>query len=127
MASNGIIPFQVSMLNNINYENWSIKMKALLEVQDIWEMVEKGYNESQDESNLSQAEKDSLRDSRKRDKKALYLIFQGLDDEAFEKISNVKSAKVARKKLQTSYNGAEQVKKVHLQILRGEFEALHMK
>ncbi|XP_028556025.1 uncharacterized protein LOC110109975 [Dendrobium catenatum] len=127
MASNGMIPFQVPTLNNSNYDNWSIKMKALLGAQDVWEMIEKGYNEPQDESSLSQAQKDSLRDSRKRDKKALYLIFQGLDDDSFEKISDAKSAKEAWEKLQTSYKGAEQVKKVRLQTLRGEFEALHMK
>ncbi|PKU71906.1 hypothetical protein MA16_Dca021744 [Dendrobium catenatum] len=127
MASNGMIPFQVPTLNNSNYDNWSIKMKALLGVQDVWEMIEKGYKEPQDESSLSQAQKDSLRDSRKRDKKALYLIFQGLDDDSFEKIFDAKSAKEAWEKLQTSYKGAEQVKKVRLQTLRGEFEALHMK
>ncbi|XP_020688719.2 uncharacterized protein LOC110104092 [Dendrobium catenatum] len=127
MASNGMIPFQVPTLNNSNYDNWSIKMKALLGAQDVWEMIEKGYKEPQDESSLSQAQKDSLRDSRKRDKKALYLIFQGLDDDSFEKLSDVKSAKEAWEKLQTSYKGAEQVKKVCLKTLRGEFEALHMK
>ena len=45
----------------------------------------------------------------------------------FEKSSEAKSAKEAWEKLQTSYKRAEQVKKVHLQTLRGEFEALHMK
>ncbi|PKU77376.1 Retrovirus-related Pol polyprotein from transposon TNT 1-94 [Dendrobium catenatum] len=84
-------------------------MKALLGAQDVWEMIEKGYKEP------------------KRDKKALYLIFQGLDDDSFEKLSDVKSAKEAWEKLQTSYKGAEQVKKVCLKTLRGEFEALHMK
>ncbi|PKU60484.1 Retrovirus-related Pol polyprotein from transposon TNT 1-94 [Dendrobium catenatum] len=84
-------------------------MKALLGAQDVWEMIEKGYKEPT------------------RDKKALYLIFQGLDDNAFEKISDAKSAKEAWEKLHTSYKGAKQVKKVRLQTLRGEFEVLHMK
>ena len=119
--------FQVPMLNKSNYDNWSIKMKALLGAHDVWDVVEKGYNEPQDEATLSQAQKDSLKDSRKRDKKALYLIYQALDDDGFEKISSATSAKEAWEKLQTSCKGAEQVKKVRLQTLRGEFEALHMK
>ena len=36
------------------------------------------------EGSLSQTQRDSLRDSRKRDKKTLYLIYQGLDDDAFK-------------------------------------------
>ena len=53
----------------------------------MWEIVEKGHKESKNEGTLSQALKDSLRDSRNRDKKALYLIYQGLDEDAYEKIS----------------------------------------
>ena len=125
--ANGMVSFQVPTLKNDNYDNWSIKMKALLGAHDVWEVVEKGYTESEDESTLSQTQKDSLKDSRKRDKKALYLIYQALDDDGFEKISSAKSAKEAWNKLQTSCKGSEQVKKVRLQILRGEFESLHMK
>ena len=122
-----MVPFQVPMLNKSNYDNWSIKMKALLGSQDVWEIVEKGYVEPENDGGLSQAQKDSLRDSRKRDKKALYLIYQGLDDDAFEKISEAKMAKKAWEKLQTSYKGADPIKKVRLQTLRVEFETLHMK
>ena len=39
----------------------------------------------------------------------------------------MKSTKEAWEKLQTSYKGAYPVKKVRLQTLRVEFEALHMK
>ncbi|KAK4253218.1 hypothetical protein QN277_010548 [Acacia crassicarpa] len=127
MASSNMVPFQVPMLTKSNYDNWSIKMKALLGSQDVWEMVEKGYNEPQEGATLSQAQRDSLKDSRKRDKKALYLIYQGLDEDAFEKISKATTAKEAWEKLQTSYKGAEPVKKVRLQTLRSGFETLHMK
>ena len=101
-------------------------MKAILGSQNVCEIVGKGHKESKNEGTLPQAQY-RLRDSRKRDNKALYMIYQGLDEEAFEKILEVKSAKEAWEKLQTSYKGADPVKKVHLQTLRAEFEALHMK
>ena len=63
-----MVSFQVPTLNKSNYDNWSIKIKALLGLQDVWEIVEKGHKESENEGTLSQAQKDSLRDSRKRDK-----------------------------------------------------------
>ncbi|XP_057776317.1 uncharacterized protein LOC130995181 [Salvia miltiorrhiza] len=119
--------FQVPMLNKSNFDNWSIKMKALLGAHDVWEIVENGYEEPRDEATLSQQQKDRLRDARKRDKKALCLIYQALGDDDFEKISNASTAKEAWEKLQNACKGAEQVKKVRLQTLRGEFESLHMK
>ncbi|KAE8727985.1 hypothetical protein F3Y22_tig00004899pilonHSYRG00012 [Hibiscus syriacus] len=128
--ANGMAPFQVPTLNNNNYDNWSIKMKALLGSQDVWDIIEKGYNEPADDdvfATLTPDQKTTLKDSRKRDKKALYLIYQALDDDGFEKISSASSSKEAWEKLQTSYKGSEQVKKVRLQTLRGEFESLNMK
>ncbi|KAJ4702077.1 Retrovirus-related Pol polyprotein from transposon TNT 1-94 [Melia azedarach] len=102
-------------------------MKALFGAQDVWEVVEKGYNEPRDDvaiSVLTQAQRDTLKDSRKRDKKALYVIYQALDDDAFEKISNATSAKQAWDKLQTSYKGAEQVKKAISNQLKRNGEKL---
>ncbi|CAN6716122.1 unnamed protein product [Malus baccata var. baccata] len=110
--------FQVPVVNNNNFDNWSIKMKALLGAHDVWEVVEKCYIEPEDEDTLIQAQNESLKYTRKRDKKALYLIYQALDDNGFEKVSSATSAKQAWEKLQTSYKGAEQVKKVRLQVLR---------
>lgn len=102
-------------------------MMAIIGAHDAWEIVEKGFVEPENEASLSQTQKDSLRDSRKRDKKALCLIYQGLDEDTFEKVVGAKTAKEAWEKLRTSYKGADQVKKVRLQTLRGEFEALQMK
>ncbi|XP_013614679.1 PREDICTED: uncharacterized mitochondrial protein AtMg00810-like [Brassica oleracea var. oleracea] len=84
---------------------------AILGAHDVWEIVEKGFVEPENDGGLSQKQKDGLRDSRKRDKKALCLIYQGLDEDIFEKVARAKTSKEAWEKLQTSYKGAEQVKK----------------
>ena len=60
-------------------------MKAILGAHDVWDIVEKGYSEPQNDASLSQSVKDSLKYSRKKDKKALFLIYQALDDDSFEK------------------------------------------
>ncbi|GAU21256.1 hypothetical protein TSUD_286660 [Trifolium subterraneum] len=99
MANNGV-PLQVPMLTKSNYDNWSLRMVALLGAHDVWEIVEKGLVIPENETTLSQTQKDSLRDSRKRDKKALCLIYQGLDEDTFEKVSGEKTAKEAWEKLQ---------------------------
>ncbi|KAL5578996.1 hypothetical protein UlMin_011438 [Ulmus minor] len=91
----GVAFFQVPTLNNNNYDSWSIKMKALLGVHDVWDVVEKGFIEPENEAALTQDQNTALKDSRKRDKKALFLIYQALDDDDFEKISSATSAKQA--------------------------------
>ncbi|KAL8095102.1 uncharacterized protein LOC141691801 [Apium graveolens] len=106
MANNSV-PFQIPLLNKSNYDNWSLRMMALIGAHDVWEIVEKGYNESANEVGLSQVQKDSLKDSRKRDKKALCLIYQGIDEDTFEKISSAESSKKAWEKLRTSFKGLD--------------------
>nr|XP_028952653.1 uncharacterized protein LOC114822461 [Malus domestica] len=97
MANNVMAAFQVPVVNNNNFDNWSIKMKALLGAHDVWEVMEKGYIELEDEDTLIQAQKESLKDSRKRDKKVLYFIYQALDDNGFEKVSSATSTKNGEK------------------------------
>ena len=127
MANGGIMSFQVPQLKGSKFDNWSIKMKALLGAHDVWDVVEKGFIVPENEATLTAAQKENLKDLKKKENKAKYLIFQSLDEDAFEKIAGTTSSKEAWEKLETSYKGAEQVKKVRLQTLRGEFESLHMK
>ncbi|XP_026452242.1 uncharacterized protein LOC113352660 [Papaver somniferum] len=102
-------------------------MNVLLGSQDAWEIIEKGYVELEDEAALPQNEKDMLHISRKRDKRALFLIYQRMDESSFENISRASIAKQALDILKNSYKGVDKVKKVQLQTLRGEFESLSMK
>lgn len=50
MESN-MFPFQVPMLNKSKYDNWSIKLKGLPGALDLWEIVEKGHEEPENEGN----------------------------------------------------------------------------
>lgn len=105
-------------------------MKVLLGLYDNWDIVESGYSEPADaaaEVALPNAEKTVLKESRKKDKKALYTIFQGFDESTFEKISEAKTAKDAWEILQKSFQGVKKVRNVRLQVLRGEFKNIKMK
>ncbi|XP_022841983.1 uncharacterized protein LOC111365680 [Olea europaea var. sylvestris] len=72
------------------------------------EVVEKGYDELENEGALSQAQRNDLQSH-------------------FEKVAFSTKAKEVWEILENNFKGIEKVKKVHLQIFRGEFESLYMK
>jgi len=102
-------------------------MKALLGPQDALDVVENDYSESEGTGGLTYAQKDALKDLWKKEKKALFFIYQGVDESTFKKIANATTSKQAWEILQNFYKGADRVKKVRLQTLRKEFECLEMK
>ncbi|KAK2415073.1 hypothetical protein QL285_037593 [Trifolium repens] len=103
-------------------------MVALLGAHDVWEIVEKDLVNAENEDNLSQTQKDSLRDSRMRDKKTPCLIYQGLDENTFEMVLGAKTTTEAWKKLRNLLQGSRSSEEGKcLQTLRREFEALRMK
>lgn len=68
-TNNNQIQPQIPIFNGKNYEFCAIKMKTLFCSQDIWDLVEKGFAEPQDDAAyqiLQQAEKDQLKDNRKK-------------------------------------------------------------
>ena len=76
---------------------------------------------------LTAAERDLLRDNRKKDSKALFYLFQSLHESIFPWIETATKSKEAWDILKTIYQGMEKVKIAKLQMLRRDFETLLMK
>ena len=81
---------QLPQFNGKNYDYWAITMRALFVSQDLWELVEDGFVEPADEQTfnvLTQAEKDVLKNNRKKDSKALFLLYQAVNESVFPRIA----------------------------------------
>ncbi|KAL7213229.1 hypothetical protein ACSBR2_015854 [Camellia fascicularis] len=81
-----------------NFDQWCVQMKALFGLQELSVVIDLGYKKLVDQptaATLTQVEKDSLRDNRKKDKKALLFLYQAIDEIVFEKISSATTAKEA--------------------------------
>ena len=96
-------------------------MKVLLGSQDLWEIVQTGYDEP-----TTEAERIAAKDSSKKNQKALLLIFQGVDEALFEKVSGATTAKAAWEILHKVFQGVDKAKQVRLQSLRAEYNSLRM-
>ena len=49
---------------------------------NVWDVVEKSFIVPENEATLTAAQKENLKDLKKKDNKAKYLIFQSLDEDA---------------------------------------------
>jgi len=61
---------QLPLFDGKNYDYWAITMKALFASQDLWEIVEDGFEQPADENEfnaLTQGEKDLLKSHKKKD------------------------------------------------------------
>eukprot|EP00253_Pinus_taeda_P002334 PITA_02334 len=129
-AGTGLTNSQLPQFNGKNHSDWSIKMKTLFASQGIWELVETGYVEPVDATALAAlttAERDQLKSDKKKDAKALFLLFQSVHESIFPRIAAATKSKEAWDTLKTAYQGMEKVKTAKLQMLRRDFETLSMK
>jgi gag-polypeptide of LTR copia-type/Zinc knuckle len=62
-----------------------------------------------------------------KDKSALYMLYEIVDEAGFEKITTVTTAKEAWDTLEKAYKNVDRVKQIKLQNLRGELELTQMK
>ncbi|XP_074294135.1 uncharacterized protein LOC141621878 [Silene latifolia] len=119
-SSNGLSSLPI--FKGVKYQFWELKMKTLFKSQELWELVETGFEDSKP------AEPDqALKDKRKKDAKALFILQQALDEEIFPRIASATTSKEAWHILQKEYVGDKKVVKVRLQSLRREFETALMK
>jgi len=89
----------------VSYDNWSLKTKALLGSQENWEVVEDGFDELANTIGWSNAQLKVLKDTRVKDKAALYIMYQVVDESGFEKIGSAKSSKETWYILEKAYKG----------------------
>ena len=78
-------------------------------------------------NNLTQAEKDVLREQRKKDGKTLFYIHQAMHERILPRVAAKTNAKQACDTLKTAYQGLDKVRTSKLRILRRDFESLSMK
>ena len=116
----------IPIFNGDNYQFWSIKMKTLFLSYDLWDLVENGMNEY-DVERLTAAQRNEMKENKKKDAKALFYIQQALDETVFPRIMGASTSKEAWDLLKDEYKGSSQVVTLRLQTLRRDFETLMMK
>jgi len=67
-----------------------------------------------------------VKKARRNDQQTLTIIHQCLDDTTFEIVANTVTVKQVWEVLQQSNQGGNNIKKVRLYKLQGDFEKLHM-
>ncbi|XP_035838960.1 uncharacterized protein LOC110901064 [Helianthus annuus] len=119
------IQTQIPKFTGQNYYHWHIQIKVLFESQDLWNIIDEGFKELG--ANPTEEATATYKDAVKKDKRALHIIFQSVNETIFERIALAKTSKEAWNILHKSYKGENRVKNIKLQSLRSDFDALRMK
>ena len=78
-------------------------------------------------NNFTQADKDVLREQRKKDGKAMFSIHQAMHESILPRVAATNTTNQAWNTLGTSYQGLDRVKNSKLHILRRDFKSLSIK
>ncbi|XP_073103332.1 uncharacterized protein [Elaeis guineensis] len=112
--NNAISPSQnIPRFAGINYQFWRVKMKTLFVSCDLWELVENGFvdlADSEEVPRLTVAQRNELKEKKKKDAKALFMIQQALDEAIFPRVIGATTSKEAWDLLQDEYQGSSRMK-----------------
>lgn len=98
------------MLTSSNYTVWEIRMKILLKVHKVWNIIEAPTD--------GEVEKNTL---------AMALLFQAIPETLVLQVGGLDTAKKVWDAIKTRHVGAERVKEARLQTLMAKFDRLKMK
>ena len=124
MASGGLIPGSLPIFDGKGYDDWCVKIEAILGFQEIDEIVKVGFKELP--KNADEAAKKTYKEMKKLDCKARVLLHQCVAAPIFQKISKAVTAKEVWEILQNGYGNSGKLKKLKLQSLRRQYELLSM-
>lgn len=105
----GISSIKCPILNATNYTVWALRMRILLRVHKVWEVVE------------TEAEDNAKNDM------AMALLFQSVPETLILQVGELGTAKKVWDAIKARYVGAKRVKEARLQTLMAEFDCLKMK
>ena len=114
----------LSILDGKNWERWCIQMKAILDYQDVMDIVEEGYPSLPE--GATETQKAIHKENKKRDCKAMCLLHKCVDIPHFEKIARAATSKEAWDILEKRNASANQLKKVRLQTMRCQYKLMQM-
>ena len=101
------IQLSIPILDGKNYNRWCVQMRVLFDYHELWNVVESGVSTLAD--NATKTQRVAHCDQKKKDKKALYLIHQGMNDETFEQIEGATTASEAWIILSTNYKDDDKI------------------
>lgn len=108
-----VSPLNYPMLGRNNYHAWAIKMKVLMQAQDLWDAVE--------------PKDPNVPVELRKDKMAMAAIYQAIPEELLLSLGEKQSAKEVWDALKTMCTGTDGVKALNLPSLKSENEALNLK
>lgn len=123
----GVAQLSIPMFNGENYDIWYLKAKTVFQAQNLWELVQNGYNEPEEGAELTDVETRTLKDTKRRDAKALAYIQQAMSEFIFPRIMRARTSNEAWEALREEFQGDTRVRNIKLQTLRCEFENLKTK
>ncbi|CAL1407138.1 unnamed protein product [Linum trigynum] len=122
---------QIPILDGELYEYWSAQMEPIFISQDLWDIVQDGYESPQedDEDSKKRSGKQTkeYKENAKQNASALRIIQQAVSKSIYPRIYGIKKAKEAWDVLREQFQGSEKEISIRRQSLWRQFDNLMMK
>ena len=109
-----------------DFEYLKIRMRTHLKDEGLWTIVANGFEELDNDGDLTAAKKKNLEAKYSQNAKALRKIQMGVSRAYFAKIASCETANEYWDFLETEVYGAKKVRTINIQTLRREFQNLKM-